>query len=63
MSLTVAAPLAYVRTPAGTVQLHKGEPVPAEADGAQVGRLLERGVLIEKPKSRQQHGDSGNDES
>lgn len=43
--------VAYVRTDAGTVKLHEGDTVPAEADENHVAELVERGVLteVEKP--------------
>lgn len=51
--------VAFVRsTKGGTVKLHSGDTVPAEADEAHVALLVEQGVLSEKPKPR-----SGNSNS
>lgn len=62
-----ATTLAYVRTSTGTVKLHEGDTVPAEADEAHVAQLVERGVLTEaekpqgKPRSGRAQGADGSD--
>lgn len=54
--------VAFVRlAEGGTVKLHAGDAVPAEADPTHVAELVERGVLteVQEPKGGRGSGGSG----
>ncbi|MDI6911476.1 hypothetical protein [Nocardioides sp.] len=52
--------VAFVRlATGGTVKLHAGDTVPAEADPAHVAGLVERGVLTEVKEPKGSRGSGG----